>query len=302
MKPPKFQYFAPSSLSEAAHLLHQHGGDAKVLAGGQSLMPLLSMRLVRPQVVVDVNRVSELQYISPAPGGGLAVGALTRQRELERSALVSQTAPLLAAALPFIGHLPTRNRGTVGGSMVHADPAAELPAVGVTLQAEFVLASEHSRRVVPAADFFLDYLTTALEPDELLTEVRWPALDGRWGWGIQEVCRREGDFALVGAAALLQFDDGDRCLNARITMFGVGGKPLRMERAEQALAGAQIGSQGCSQSGDGAVADAARLVSEDLTPQSDVHASSQYRKEVAGVLARRTLLEALARAQETALP
>ncbi len=294
MKPPKFRYFAPTSLGEATALLHQHGVDAKVLAGGQSLMPLLNMRLVRPQVVIDVNRISELQYISPAPGGGLAVGALTRQRDLERSNLVGETAPLLAAALPFIGHLPTRNRGTVGGSLVHADPAAELPAVSVALQAEFVLASAQGERVVTAADFFLDYLTTALEPDELLTEVRWPALDSRWGWGIQEVCRREGDFALVGAAALLQLDDDDHCQDARITMFGVGGVPVRMEQAEQALVGCQVGTA--------AVADAAHLVSEDLTPQSDVHASSQYRKEVAGVLARRTLLEALGRAQETAFP
>ena len=294
MKPSKFQYFAPASLGEATALLHEHGVDAKVLAGGQSLMPLLNMRLVRPQVVIDVNRVSELQYVSPAPGGGFAVGAITRQRELERSHLVRETAPLLAAALPFIGHLPTRNRGTVGGSMVHADPAAELPAVSVALGAKFVLARTHGQRMVPAADFFLDYLTTALEPDELLTEVRWPALEGRWGWGIQEVCRREGDFALAGAAALLKLDDDDRCLDARVTMFGVGGVPVRMERAEQALAGNKIDSA--------TIADAARLVSEDLTPQSDVHASSQYRKEVAGVLARRTLREALARAQETAFP
>ena len=294
MKPPKFQYFAPTSLGETTALLHEHGVDAKVLAGGQSLMPLLNMRLVRPQVVIDVNRVSELQYTSPTPGGGLAVGALTRQRNLERSDLVREAAPLLAAALPFIGHLPTRNRGTVGGSLVHADPAAELPAVSVTLETEFVLAGSQGQRVVPAADFFLDYLTTALEPDELLTEVRWPALEGRWGWGIQEVCRREGDFALVGAAALLRLDDDDQCLDARITMFGVGGVPVRMERAEQALADSKVDSA--------AIADAARLVSEDLTPQSDVHASSQYRKEVAGVLARRTLLEALARAQEKAAP
>ena len=294
MKPSKFQYFAAASLGEATALLHEHGVDAKVLAGGQSLMPLLNMRLVRPQVVIDVNRVSELQYVSPAPGGGLAVGALTRQRDLERSHLVRETAPLLAAALPFIGHLPTRNRGTVGGSMVHADPAAELPAVSVALGAKFVLARTQGQRMVPAADFFLDYLTTALEPDELLTEVRWPALEGRWSWGIQEVCRREGDFALAGAVALLKLDDDDRCLDARITMFGVGGVPLRMERAEQALAGDKIDTA--------AIADAARLVSEDLTPQSDVHASSQYRKEVAGVLARRTLREALARAQETDLP
>ena len=292
MKPPKFEYFAPATLSEAAALLGQYGDDAKVLAGGQSLMPLLNMRLVRPEVVVDINRITELQYISMTPDGGMAVGALTRQRELERSTSVRERMPLIAAVLPFIAHVPIRNRGTVGGSMVHADPAAELPAVGVALGAEFVLAGDGSQRVVPAADFFLGYLATALEPAELLTEVRFPALTGRWRWGFQEVCRREGDFAMVGAVALVQLDEDSRCRDARITMFGVGANPVRVRHAEEVLVGRQVSGR--------TVEDAAKLVSEELDPISDVHASAQYRREVGGVLARRALEAALDRAEGAA--
>ena len=292
MKPPKFEYFAPVTLSEATALLDQYGDDAKVLAGGQSLMPLLNMRLVRPEVVVDINRISQLQYISMTPDGGLAVGALTRQREVEFSSSVRETIPLLAAALPSIGHVPIRNRGTVGGSMVHADPAAELPAVSVALGAEFVLTATGNQRVVPAADFFLGYLTTAMEPAEVLTVVRFPALTGGWGWGFQEVCRREGDFAMVGAVTLVQLDEDHFCRNARIIMFGVGGSPVRVEQAEEILVGRQVSSR--------TVQDVARLVSEQLEPVSDIHASAQYRKEVGGVLARRTLEAALDRAEGVA--
>ena len=198
-------------------------------------MPLLNMRLVRPPVVVDINRISQLEYISMTPDSSLAMGALTRQREVESSSLVQERIPLLASALPFIGHVPIRNRGTVGGSMVHRDPAAELPAVGVALGAEFVLTSTSNQRVVPAADFFRDYLTTAPEPGEILTEVRFPALTGRWGWGFQEVCRREGDFALVGAVTLVELDEDRSCRNATITMFGVGSTPVRVESAEEVL-------------------------------------------------------------------
>ena len=181
MKPPRFEYFAPATLDEATALLDQYGPEAKVLAGGQSLMPLLNMRLVRPAVIVDINRISQLDHISSAPGRGLAIGALTRQRAAERSETVRESSPLLAEALPFIAHFPIRNRGTMGGSIVHADPAAELPAVSVALEAEMVLASSGNQRVVKAEDFFLAYLTTALEPNELLTEIRVPGLDGGWG-------------------------------------------------------------------------------------------------------------------------
>ena len=289
MKPPKFEYFAPAALDEATALLEQYGQEAKVLAGGQSLMPLLNMRLVRPKVIIDINRIAQLDRISPTPDGGLAIGALTRQRTAELAGTVRGRSPLLAAALPFIGHFPIRNRGTIGGSLVHGDPAAELPAVSVALEAKVVLARSGSERVMKAEDFFIGYLTTALEPGEVLTEVRVPPLDGGWGWGFEEVCRRVGDFALVGAVALLQLDSNDYCRAARITMFGVGGTPVRVRRAEEALLGSQVDKPALQQ--------VARAVAEALDPPSDIHASAEYREEVGGVVARRSVEAALSRAK-----
>ncbi len=240
MKPAKFDYFDPSSLPEALALLGQYGDDAKILAGGQSLMPLMNMRLARPGVVVDINGIGDLDHITATPDGGLTIGALTRQRELERSGLVQDRTPVLAAALPFIGHFQLRNRGTIGGSIAHADPSAEIPAVSLALDAEFVLASDGRERVMKAEEFFITHLTTALEPVEVLTQIRIPGSTGEWQWGFQEVCRREGDFALVGAVVMLQLDGGGVCQAARITMFGVGGTPLRMRTAEANLLGSSV--------------------------------------------------------------
>jgi CO/xanthine dehydrogenase FAD-binding subunit len=281
MKPAPFEYFAPTDLAEALALLAQYGDEAKVLAGGQSLMPLMNMRLARPHVIIDINRIAERAYIAQTPEGGFAIGALTRQRAVERSSLVRDRQPLLAAAMPLIGHVQIRNRGTVGGSIVHADPAAELPALSLALEAEFVLQSATQQRVMKAEEFFVTYLTTAIEPVELLTEVRLPAWTRAWHWGLREVCRREGDFAIVGAVSLLQIDDNDTCQAARLTMFGVGGTPIRLRRAEEVLRGRLL---------DGKTLDeAAKVVSEELEPDADMHASAVYRKEVGGVLARRTL-------------
>ena len=289
MKPPKFEFFSPTTIDETTSLLDQYGLEAKVLAGGQSLIPLLNMRLVRPQVIIDINQIAQLDKISPSPEGGVTIGALTRQRTAERSRTVQERSPLLAAALPHIGHFPIRNRGTIGGSLVHGDPAAELPAVSVTLEAEMVLARSGSERLMKAEDFFVGYLTTALEPGEVLTEIRVPPLDGGWGWGFEEVCRRQGDFALVGAVALLQLDDNDRCRAARVTMFGVGGTPVRVGRAEEALLGGQVDIA--------ALDEVAKAVSEAVDPPSDIHASSEYRKEVGGVVARRSVEAAMGRAR-----
>jgi CO/xanthine dehydrogenase FAD-binding subunit len=289
MKPAPFAYCAPTDLTEALALLAQYGDEAKILAGGQSLMPMMNMRLVRPQVIVDINRLAELAYMSLTPSGGLAIGALTRQRAMERSSLVHEHSPLVAAAMPLIGHFQIRNRGTLGGTLVHADPAAELPALSLVLEAEFVLSSATRQRVVQANDFFLTYLTTAIEPGELLTEIRLPAWQKEWGWGVQEVARREGDFAMVGAAALLHVDAHDVCQAVRLALFGVGGRPVRARRAEEALRGRRV---------DGAaLSEVARVTAEELEPESDIHASAAYRKEVGGVLARRTLEAALGRAR-----
>jgi len=291
MKPAKFEYFGPTSLAEALELLHEHGDDAKILAGGQSLMPLINMRLARPKVIVDVNRIPGLDYISPTPDGGLAMGALTRQRSVEKSAMVKDRIPVLAAAMPSIGHFQIRNRGTVGGSISHADPAAELPALCLALDGEFVLSSASNQRVLKPENFFISHLTTAIEPGELLTEIRLPARSSAqsedWRWGFQEVCRRQGDFAMVGAVSLLQLDDGGTCQSACITMFGVGGTPVRIRRAEEALMGNRIN--------DSVLEDVSKIVSEELDPDSDIHASATYRKEVGGVIARRTLEAAINR-------
>src|SRR4051812_33814261 len=198
MKPPLFEYHAPASIDEAVGLLAEHGDEAKVLAGGQSLIPLLSLRLARPAHLVDVNGLSELAGI--ANGKGLELGALVRHRAAERSADVKAASPMVAAALRFVGHAAIRNRGTVGGSVAHADPAAELPAVLLALGGEVVAQSERGSRTIPAADMFQGFLTTALEPDELLTAVRFPASPAGAGWSFMEFSRRSGDFAIIGVA------------------------------------------------------------------------------------------------------
>lgn len=290
MKPAPFQYFAPREVNEALHLLKQHGEEAKVLAGGQSLMPLMSLRLARPQVIIDINRISGLDSISAGKNGALTIGALTRHRAVERSKTVQDRNPLLAATMPLIGHFQIRNRGTLGGSLVHADPAAELPAVSIALGMDFVLRSTQGERVVPSEDFFLGYMATAVEPSELLTEIRIPSWKPGTGWAIDEVSRRKGDFAMVGVVVLVQLDDG-ACRECCIVLFGVGGKPVRMQEAEGMLKGKKIGRQ--------TLTDIGEAVANDLDPDSDIHASAQYRKEVGGVLTRRSLESALARAKES---
>lgn len=290
MKPAPFEYFAPQEVEEASELLQRYGDEAKILAGGQSLMPLMSLRLARPKVIIDINRLSTLDFISARPSGGLTIGALTRQRTVERSAMVKERNPLFAATMPLIGHFQIRNRGTVGGSLVHADPAAELPAVSMVLGAEFVLKNARGKRVVRAENFFLGTMTTAIEPSELLTEIRIPGARPRVGWAIEEVARRRGDFAMVGVATLVELNGNDVCQNARIVLFGIGEKPERMERTERLL---------CGKGADGhELAEVAKAVSEDLDPVADVHASAEYRKEVGGVLTRRALESAFKRAQK----
>lgn len=309
MKPAKFAYFAPDSLAAALELLRQYGGDAKPLAGGQSLMPLLNMRLVRPSVIIDLNRLAALDYLVRPPDGGLAVGALTRQRTLEKSPDAAAAAPLLAAGLGHTGHWQIRNRGTLGGSLAHADPAAELPALAVALDATLTLRSAAGERTLPAADFFIANLITALEPDELLTEVRFGEFGGDWRWGFYEVCRRAGDFALAGAIAQVQLetppdaapgtaatahsaapgmadaDPAPLCRAARLTLFGVGPVPQRIPAAERWLAGRRLDADALRQ--------AAALVEAALEPDSDIHAPAQYRREVGAVAARRALEAAL---------
>lgn len=291
MKPAPFEYFAPLELQEALDLLERYGDEAKILAGGQSLMPLMNLRLARPGLIIDINRLSSLDTITATPEGGLTIGALTRQRALERSKIVQEQNPILAAAMPLIGHFQIRNRGTIGGSLVHADPAAELPAVSLLLGAEFLLRSKSAVRVVPAAEFFLSYLTTAIRPAELLTEIRLPKWPSGEAWAVQEIARRKGDFALIGVALRAELDAVETVQKAVIVMFGVGGKPLRMERAEAILKGRRIS--------EAFLRELSGVVAEELEPDSDIHASAAYRKEVGGVLVRRALESALANVKET---
>ncbi len=291
MKPAPFEYFAPLELQEALDLLERYGDEAKILAGGQSLMPLMNLRLARPGLIIDINRLSSLDTITATPEGGLTIGALTRQRALERSKIVQEQNPILAAAMPLIGHFQIRNRGTIGGSLVHADPAAELPAVSLLLGAEFLLRSKSAVRVVPAAEFFLSYLTTAIRPAELLTEIRLPKWPSGEAWAVQEIARRKGDFALIGVALRAELDAVETVQKAVIVMFGVDSKPLRMERAEAILKGRRIS--------EAFLRELSGVVAEELQPDSDIHASAAYRKEVGGVLVRRALESALANVKET---
>lgn len=285
MKPAPFEYFAPKTIDEALQLLSRYGEDGKILAGGQSLMPLMSLRLARPRAVIDINRLSALEYISQGAEGELVIGALTRQRSLEHSSVVKDRNPLLAATMPLIGHFQIRNRGTLGGSLAHADPAAELPAVSLALGAEFVVKNQRGERMISAEEFFLGAMTTTIEPTELLTEIRFPAWPSGSAWAIEEVARRQGDFAIVGIVALLQLDGSGLCEKAGIALFGVGDRPLRMIQGEQIL---------CGQRPEPSIfAEVAEAAAAGLDPVSDVHGSKEYRKEAAACLIRRALQTAL---------
>ena len=287
MKPAKFDYHDPTTLDEALSLLAEFGEQARPLAGGQSLVPLMNFRLIRPAHLIDLNGIEELSYIK-ADGGPLRIGAITRQRELERSTIITQRWPLLCEAASHIGHVQIRNRGTVGGSLAHAFPSAELPVAMVTLDASFALRSKADQRIARAEDFFVSYMTTTLQPDELLTEISVPALPLNSGWSYQEISRRHGDFALAGAASLVALDADGTIQQARLTITGA--TPIRSHQAEVFLLG--------ERPSDALFQDAARRATENLEQDSDIHASAEYRRYVCAVLARRALIRAAQRASE----
>ncbi len=288
MKLPPVEYEAPQTVPEAVALLAEHQDAASVLAGGQSLIPLLALRLARPAVLIDINGIAELSGVSAADGW-LAIGAMTREYVAEESGTVADAVPLLAAALPLVGHEAIRSRGTVGGSLAHADPAAELPAVARALDAEFVVRGPSGERVVPAAEWFEGYLTTSRQPDELLTEVRFPAAERGTGVSFQEVARRHGDFAMVGLATSVTLSDG-AISDARLAFAGVSDVPARATAAEELLAGQRPSAE--------LFDEAARRAAGDVDPPSDLHGSAEYRKKVAAALVRRALREAVGNAQE----
>jgi carbon-monoxide dehydrogenase medium subunit len=288
MKLPPVDYEAPESVSEALELMAEHLDEASVLAGGQSLIPLLALRLARPAVLIDINGIDELSGVSELDGR-VAIGAMTREYVAEESGTVAGTVPLLAAALPLIGHEAIRSRGTIGGSLAHADPAAELPAVALALNAEFVVRSKSGERVIPAAEWFEGYLTTSRRPDELLVEVRFPIPAPGTGVSFQEVARRHGDFAIVGLAASLTLPGGV-ISDARLAFAGISDVPVRAAEAESLLVGERPSAE--------LFDEAARRATGDIDPPADLHGTSAYRKKVAATLVRRGLQAAADDANE----
>jgi CO/xanthine dehydrogenase FAD-binding subunit len=281
MKPPRFHYCAPHMLDEALALLDQNSEDTKVLAGGQSFVPLLNMRLASPTYIVDVNHIDELQYIEQEDGY-LAIGATVRQRQVERSVLVQEKHPLLVEVIKHIGHMQIRNRGTVVGSVAHADPSAELPALLTCLNGEVLAQSIHGERIIKAEKFFTGYLTTAIEPGEMLTEVRFPFIAPMAGWAFLEFARRSGDYALVGAAAVLNPTADDHCMSAQIAYLGIAGAPIRGYDVEAAIVGTTLDEAAL----DVAAEASSMLVSDDM---GDVHATVEYRRVLTGELTKRVL-------------
>lgn len=289
MKPAPFEYFAPESVDAALDLAAEYGYEAKWLAGGQSLVPAMNFRLIQPSVLLDLNRLQALDFIRQTPDGSLRLGAMTRQRGLERDATVARACPLLAEVMPYVAHPQIRNRGTLGGSIVHADPAAELPVAAVALDARFYVRSRDAERWVAARDFFQGIFTVDLAPEEMLVEVEFPPLAPGTGWSFLEVARRHGDYALVGVAALVTIGEDGLCQQARLVYLNVGDQPVDARRAAQLLVGEAI---------DEAAMEAVAQVAsqEEIDPVADLHASVAYQRHLAGVLTRRALRQALARA------
>lgn len=290
MKPAPFDYQRPRELDEVLSLLGEHGGEAKILAGGQSLMPLLNFRMLRPEILVDVNKVEALGGLREE-GRGLRVGALTRHHTLETSALVRERFPVLTAAMAHVAHLAIRNRGTIGGSLSHADPAAELPMMAMLLDATIHTRTPSETRAHEAADFFLGPLTSTLDEDELVTEIELPGLEPGTGWAFEEFSQRSGDFAIAAAAVLIRLDEG-RIAEARLAMMGVDETPIRLRDLEASLLGATP---------DPALArDVAAQASELVNPNTDLKASAEYRRHLVRAILERVLIEAWTRAGEMA--
>jgi carbon-monoxide dehydrogenase medium subunit len=290
MKPASFDHLLPTSLHEALEMLNTHAPDARPLAGGQSLVPMMNFRLARPTVLVDLNRISDLAYISDA-GDHLAIGAMTRERTIENSGLVRTATPLLYDATLHIGHLPIRSRGTIGGSLSNADPAAEYPATVLALDATLVAQSVRGERTISAAEFFDGVMTTTLEPDEILTEIRMPKAPPGSGSALVEISRRHGDFALAGVAAQITLD-GDSVTDIRLAACGVGPGPIRLAESEMILR-----ERGLS---DDALAAAGGAAAAATDPDGDVHATAAYRRKLAGVMTKRAVGKAAARARQSA--
>ncbi len=284
MKPAKFEYHAPASIEDALAILGRYDGDARVLAGGQSLVPMMNFRLAMPRAIVDLNRIVELAFIGE-DGDGVRIGSMTRQRRLEFEPLVAAKLPLLREALRWVGHLPTRSRGTIGGSIAHADPSAEIPMVLQALEGEIVARGPQGERRIAAQDLFHAALTTSLAPLEIITEVRFPAMPAQAAYAVEEFARRKGDFAIAAVAVML-VRDGERCTKARLATAGVGPASIRLRDAEAVLE-----QKGLSED---AITEAANKATAEVDPVSDLNGSAEYRRHLTGVLTRRAVQKAAA--------
>jgi carbon-monoxide dehydrogenase medium subunit len=284
MKPAPFDYARPESIAEVLAALAEANGDAKLVAGGQSLIPLMALRMASPSLLIDIARVPELKGIDISPDG-TRIGALTRWREIERHKELGDAQPLLATAVKHVAHYQIRTRGTIGGSCAHADPASEIPAVALTCEATFEIASVRGTRIVSAEHFFVGTLTTALEPDELLIAVRFPQWPADRRYAFQEFARRSGDFALAGCVVFFDLEDDGRCRAPHIGVFGVDDRPRRLAEVEAALVGQHLTSD--------VIAAASNLAAHVIAPQDDLHAPADYRRALLGVLLERALTAAI---------
>ena len=288
MKPAPFEYVAPTTVEEALEHLTVYGYDAKILAGGQSLIPMMNFRLAQPSVLVDLNKIAELSFIRIEKDGELRIGAMTRHHLVEHDVLVLQQAPLIHEAMPKIGTPQIRSRGTFGGSIAHADPAAELTTICVALDGRFRCQRANGERWIPAKEFFLGMFTSVLEPEEMLVEIALPPMPPRTGWALEEEARRAHDFALVGVAAVVTLDEQNRCERARCVFLSVGDGPVEAGKALGSLVGEELTPDLIRKTAD--------AVTEELEPTADIHASAAYRSHLARVLAKRALVRAYARA------
>lgn len=290
MKPAPFEYHAPNSVEQTLELYSQYGGEAKILAGGQSLVPAMNFRVVQPSVLIDLNKVTELSYIRES-GNVLRIGSMARERHLEFDSSIAKHTPLLHEAVPFIAHPQIRNRGTIGGSIVHADPAAELPVLMTALSARLKARNASSERWIDAQDFFVGMFTTALELDEVLVEIELPFSSARTGWSFMEVAPRAGDYAMMGVAALLTLDDAGKCKAAKLVYLNAGEGPVAAKESEKLLEGEALNDELIETA-------ASKASQEEINPFGNVHTSQEFQRHLANVLTKKALKQALQRAGE----
>lgn len=290
MKPAPFEYYVPDSLEQALDVMSQHADEAKILAGGQSLVPAMNFRVVQPRVLIDLNRIHELGFIREE-GAAIRIGAMTRERQLEFNSSIARQTPLLAEAVPFIAHPQIRNRGTIGGSIVNADPAAELPVLMLALNARLKVRNVSGERWINAHDFFAGMFTTAMTPDEILVEIELPFMPPHTGWSFLEVAPRAGDYALMGVAALVGLDDNGKCRSAKLVYLNAGDGPVDAKESAKFLEGEVLN--------DKLIESTAASASEnEINPYGNVHTSPEFQRHLANVLTKKALKQAIKRAEE----